>query len=89
MLWFTLQSAADSKCASLLNCVNSAFGLLVNMHLPDCVNTVYHSLSEVCCFVVWAEWWQFSWKIKLSPLYQTVKLHDCNPVYGCSEDIEM
>ena len=47
-----IQSAADSKCVSLLNCVNSAYGLLVNIHLTDSVNTVRHSLSEVGCYAV-------------------------------------
>ena len=47
-----MQTAADSRCVSLLNCVSSAYGLLVNVHWTDNVNTVCHSLTEVGYFAV-------------------------------------
>ena len=42
-----IQNTADSKYASLLNCMSSCYGLLVDPCLTDSVKTVCHSLSEV------------------------------------------
>ena len=56
------------------------------MHLPDGVNTVYHSLSEVCCFVVRQSGRNFHGKLIKDLESPTVKFLDCSPVDRCSVD---
>ena len=46
---FLIQITVDSQYASLMNCVNSCYGLLVDICLTDSDNTVGHSSSEVSC----------------------------------------